>query len=95
MLIGHICNDCPLMAEAPAFRRVRSFFGTHAYVVHRRGLQKIFAYPRLMPAEKQIDASEWGWADGGRDVQADGCRRGAASACSGPTSCLPACLPAC
>ena len=47
------------MSVAPRYRAARSFFGTHAYVVHRRGLQKIFAYPRLMPIEKQIDAGGW------------------------------------
>ena len=47
------------MGGAPAYRRARAFFGTHAYVVHRRGLQKIFAYPHLYPIEEQIDAGGW------------------------------------
>lgn len=65
MMLGHYCHDCPLVPSAPAFRRALSFFGTHGYVVHRRGLQKIFSYPRLMPIEKQIDA-----------VLGDMCQRG-------------------
>ncbi|KAL4457270.1 hypothetical protein ABPG75_012135 [Micractinium tetrahymenae] len=65
VMLGHYCHDCPPLPGAPAFRRARSFFGTHAYVVHRRGLQKIFAYPHLMPIEKQIDA-----------VLGDMCQRG-------------------
>ena len=56
MMVGHYCHDCPLVAGDPAFRHARAFFGTHAYIMHRRGLHKIFAYPRLMPIEKQIDA---------------------------------------
>lgn len=58
MMVGHYCHDCPLVPGAPAFRRARSFFGTHSYIVHRRGLHKIFGYPRLMPVEKQIDAGQ-------------------------------------
>lgn len=56
MLLGHSCHDCPLLSTAPRFRRAYSFFGTHSYIIHRRGLQKIFNYPHLMPIEKQIDA---------------------------------------
>ena len=58
MMLGHYCHDCPLVAEDPAFRHARAFFGTHSYIMHRRGLHKIFAYPHLMPIEKQIDAGE-------------------------------------
>ncbi|PRW57962.1 glycosyl transferase [Chlorella sorokiniana] len=56
LMLGHYCHDCPLVAAAPRYRAARAFFGTHGYVVHRRGLQKIFAYPHLYPIEKQIDA---------------------------------------
>ena len=58
LMLGHYCHDCPLVPAAPAYRAARAFFGTHGYVVHRRGLQKIFAYPHLYPIEKQIDARE-------------------------------------
>ncbi len=58
-MLGHYCHDCPLVPAAPRYRAARAFFGTHGYVVHRRGLQKIFAYPHLYPIEKQIDAREW------------------------------------
>ncbi|EFN55609.1 hypothetical protein CHLNCDRAFT_133736 [Chlorella variabilis] len=56
VMLGHYCHSCPAVAGAPRYRAAHSFFGTHSYVVHRRGLQKIFAFPRLMPIEKQIDA---------------------------------------
>ena len=59
-MLGHYCHSCPAVAGAPRYRAAHSFFGTHSYVVHRRGLQKIFAFPRLMPIEKQIDAGVWG-----------------------------------
>jgi hypothetical protein len=61
VLLGHYCHSCPLLPGNPRYRHALSFFGTHAYVVHRRGLQKIFAYPRLMPIEKQIDAGVRGF----------------------------------
>ena len=35
---------------------MEGFFGTHAYLVNRRGVKKILAHKRLMPIEKQIDA---------------------------------------
>ncbi|KAI3425708.1 hypothetical protein D9Q98_007684 [Chlorella vulgaris] len=56
VMLGHYCHTCPLVAGSPRYRHAHSFFGTHSYIVHRRGLQKVFAYPHLMPIEKQIDA---------------------------------------
>lgn len=60
VMLGHYCHTCPLVAGAPRYRHAHSFFGTHSYIVHRRGLQKVFAYPHLMPIEKQIDAGGCG-----------------------------------
>lgn len=77
-MLGHSCHECPTVPGAPAYRAAHAFFGTHAYVVHRRGLQKIFAYPRLYPIEKQIDAGERWW--GGADESVGGGRGGAAAA---------------
>ena len=108
MMLGHYCHDCPLVAGDPAFRHARAFFGTHSYIMHRRGLHKIFAYPHLMPIEKQIDAGAccagvgWGgiWSTGLLvSLQPVGCCRGGDGGVSWPPpvcltrSARPSCLP--
>lgn len=56
MLLGYYCYRCSPLSSDRRFIAVRGFFGTHAYLVHRRALRKLFAYPSLLPVEQQIDA---------------------------------------
>ena len=65
MLLGHYCHHCPPVAGAPRFLRAEGFFGTHAYLLRRSALRRLFAYPALMPVRMQIDAgARMGGAEG-------------------------------
>lgn len=52
LLLGCSCLDCS--ADKP-LRRVHHFFGTHAYVITRRGCRKILEHPSVRPIHKQLD----------------------------------------
>eukprot|EP00887_Chlorella_sp_A99_P007907 scaffold12.g7907.t1 len=56
MLLGYYCYRCSPLLGDRRYIWVEGFFGTHAYLVHKRALRKVFAYPRLWPVELQIDA---------------------------------------
>ena len=75
MLLGYYCYRCSPLLGDRRYIWVEGFFGTHAYLVHKRAVRKIFAYPRLMPVEQQIDAlmsqmaqgEGTGWVGGQRE----------------------------
>lgn len=54
-LLGYVCNRCENQDKGDMIR-VRRFFGTHCYMIHRRAVQKFFASPYSQQIGKQIDS---------------------------------------
>lgn len=54
-LLGYMCNQCDELSDADAIR-VNRFFGLHCYMIHRRGIEKILANPKMKEITKQIDS---------------------------------------
>lgn len=53
ILLGYFCNDCQYKKK---HNKVSRFFGTHAYVINRKGIEKIMKYINV-PIDRQIDAA--------------------------------------
>ena len=54
-LVGYICNACDTTLCMDALNVTR-FFGLHCYMIHRRGIKKILANPKMKEVTKQIDS---------------------------------------
>ena len=59
LLLGRFCARCsPTPAGGTSWLRVKRFFGTHAYVVNRKGLRTLLANKnKLFPISHQIDSA--------------------------------------
>ena len=56
VLLGYFCNTCTRDTRFPGLNVVKNFFGTHAYMISQKGIEKIFAYEKSHPIGKQVDA---------------------------------------
>ena len=54
-LAGYICNECSSLQCTDAIKVTR-FFGLHCYMIHKRGIKKILANPKMKEITKQIDS---------------------------------------
>lgn len=54
LLLGYFCNKC--LPTACGVQQVKKFFGLHAYMLTRKGIQKILNNPKMKEISKQIDA---------------------------------------
>lgn len=55
VLLGYICNECA-ETDCADMITVSRFFGLHCYMIHRRGIKKILANPKMNLITKQIDS---------------------------------------
>jgi GR25 family glycosyltransferase involved in LPS biosynthesis len=62
ILLGYFCNQCKYSKK---YNRVTKFFGNHAYVINRKGIDKIQRYYGA-PIDRQIDAAMSNMAEEGR-----------------------------
>ena len=54
LLLGYFCNQCT--KTQCGVLRVKKFFGLHAYMLTRKGIQKILKNPKMQEINKQIDS---------------------------------------
>jgi hypothetical protein len=54
LLLGYFCNKC--VRTACGVSRVKKFFGTHGYLITRRGAEKLLKQKGMYNIRKQIDA---------------------------------------
>lgn len=55
LLLGVVCYKCTGMSDKP-LRKVNRFFGTHAYIISRKCMEKLLVMPDLVPLSQQIDS---------------------------------------
>jgi GR25 family glycosyltransferase involved in LPS biosynthesis len=53
ILLGKYCNDC---ADMGTYHKVNRFILLHAYIISRRGVEKIIQADSLFPISQQLDA---------------------------------------
>lgn len=56
VLLGYFCNKCTPAPFSRFLLRVHKFFGLHAYMITRRGIEKILGNKKMSEISKQIDA---------------------------------------
>ena len=56
MLLGVQCHTCKGLETRPGFVKVERFWLTHAYMIKKRGIEKIFKSGTIFPISQQIDS---------------------------------------
>ena len=56
MLLGVICHTCKELETRKGFHKVSRFWLTHAYVIKKSAIEKIFKSGTIFPISQQIDS---------------------------------------
>jgi len=56
ILLGVACHSCTGLRTRPGFMRVKKFWLTHAYLIKKQAIEKLFKSDALFPIAQQIDS---------------------------------------